>query len=84
METMLTAVELAGTVDEHHNLRLDEVIPITGPKRVRVIVLFSPADEPDEGEWLRAAATSPAFAFLKDSAENIYGPLDGRPLSDQE
>jgi hypothetical protein len=78
METMLTAIELAGTVDEQYNLRLDDVLPITGPKRVRVIVLYSPADEMDEGEWLRAAVTSPAFAFLKDSAEDIYSPLDGK------
>jgi hypothetical protein len=83
METMLTAIELAGTVDEQHNLLLDEVLPITGPKRVRVIVLYSPSDEPEEREWLRAAAASPALAFLKDPAEDIYSPLDGKPVHDE-
>lgn len=83
METTLTAIELAGTVDEYHNLQLDDVIPITGPKRVRVIVLYSPADESDEREWLRAATENPAFAFLKDAAEDIYTPLDGKPVHDE-
>jgi hypothetical protein len=26
----------------------------------------------DEREWLRAAATNPAFAFLKEPEEDIY------------
>jgi len=83
METNLTAIELAGTVDEDHQLQLDDVLPIRGPKRVRVIVLYSPADEWDEREWLHAATLSPAFGFLRDPAENIYGPLDGEPFHDE-
>jgi hypothetical protein len=83
METTLKAIELEGTVDEYHQLQLDALLPIAGPKRVRVIVLYTPADEWDEREWLHAATLSPAFGFLKDPAENIYGPLDGEPLHDE-
>ena len=72
METTLTAIELTGTVNEYHQLKLDDALPISGPKRVRVIVLYSPVDEWDEKEWLHAAALSPAFDFLKDQKEDIY------------
>ena len=50
MEPALTAIELTGTVNERHELQLDGVLPIQGPTRVRVIVLYSPADEWDEGD----------------------------------
>ncbi len=33
-----------------------------------------------EAEWLHAAATSPAFDFLKDPAEDVYLPTDGKPF----
>jgi hypothetical protein len=50
---------------------------------VRVIVLFPDDTEIDETEWLYAAATNPAFDFLKDSAEDIYTIQDGEPFDDQ-
>lgn len=37
--------------------------------------------EPDEAEWLRAAAASPAFAFLNDPEEDLYLPTDEQPIS---
>ena len=37
----MTAIEMTGTVDENHQLKLDGLLPIAGPKRVRVIVLSS-------------------------------------------
>ena len=40
----MTAIEMTGTVDENHQLKLDGVLPIAGPKRVRVIDL-SPLTE---------------------------------------
>jgi len=80
MENTMTAIELTGTVDEHHQLRLDTTLPISGPKRVRVIVLY-PLD--DENEWLRAAARNPAFDFLKEPAEDIYSITDGKPFHDE-
>jgi hypothetical protein len=80
MDATLTAIELTGTVDEHHQLQLDTTLPIHGPKRVRVIVLYAPADEPDEVEWLRAAAHNPAFNDLNDPEEDIYSLTDGQPF----
>jgi len=80
MEATMTAIELTGTVDERRQLQLDDLLPISGPKRVRVIVLYSPDDEWSEMEWLQAAARNPAFDFLKDPAEDIYSLADGKPL----
>lgn len=39
-------------------------------------------EEIPERAWLRAAATNPAFDFLDDPVEDIYGPEDGRPFGD--
>lgn len=36
----------------------------------------------DEREWLQAAATNPAFDFLKDPEEDIYTLADGKPFND--
>ncbi len=80
METTLTAIELTGTVNESRQLQLDDLLPIPGPKRVRVILLYSSVDEWDEKEWLHAATHSPAFDFLKDPEEDIYTLLDGKPF----
>jgi hypothetical protein len=80
MEATLTAIELTGTIDEHHQLQLDEVLPITGPKRVRVIVLYPLDEEWDETEWLQAAVRNPALADLSDPAEDIYSIADGKPF----
>jgi hypothetical protein len=83
MEATLTAIELTGTVDAQRQLQLDDLLPIPGPQRVRVIVLYSPVDEWDEKEWLHAATHSPAFDFLKDPAEDIYTLTDGQPFHDE-
>ena len=80
MESNLTAIELTGSVDEQHQLRLDNELPITGPKRVRVIVLYPLEEEWDETQWHQAAAHNPAFAFLNDPAEGIYSLMDGKPF----
>ena len=83
MDPTLTAIELTGTVNEHHELQLDDMLPIQGPKRVRVIVLYSPGDESAEGEWLTAAALSPAFDSLRDPEEDIYTLADGKPVHNE-
>ncbi len=83
MESALTAIELTGTVDEHQHLQLDTTLPILGPKRVRVIVLYSPTDELDEVEWLHAAANNPAFNDLNAPDEDIYSLEDGQPFHAQ-
>jgi len=83
MESTMTAIELTGTVNEQHQLQLDAPLPFAGPKKVRVIVLYSPLDEFSEDEWLYAAARNPAFSFLKDPTEDIYSLTDGKPFDDQ-
>lgn len=83
MEVPMTAIEMTGTVDENHQLKLDGALPIAGPKRVRVIVL-SPltevADEFSEMEWLKASLSNPAFEYLRDPEEDIYTIHDGKPF----
>lgn len=82
----MTALEMTGIVDEHHQLRLDGELPLTGPLPVKVILLYSELVEDEkleEEEWLRAAARNPAFADLADPEEDIYSPLDGVPFCDQ-
>jgi hypothetical protein len=83
METTLSAIELSGTINENHQIQLDEPLPIEASKRVRVIVLYSTDDDISEKEWLQAATTSSAFDFLDDPAEDIYTLEDGKPLSDE-
>lgn len=81
MDAALTAIEMTGTIDEHQHLQLDATLPVQGPKRVRVIVLYPATDEWDEAEWLRAAAHNPAFRDLHDPAEDIYSLADGVPFN---
>lgn len=83
MEATLRAVETTGTIDEHHELRLDDALPVPGPMRVRVIVMYPLAEEWDENEFLRAAARNPAFEDLKDPREDIYSLDDGEPFRDE-
>jgi hypothetical protein len=83
MEMPMTAIEMTGTVDENHHLQLDGVLPIAGPKRVRVIVL-SPLTEIiedwNETEWLKASLNNPAFEYLQAPEEDIYTISDGQPF----
>ena len=83
METQLTAIELTGTVNEDHQLKVDDILPPSVPKHVRVIVLYSPADEWDEKKWLHAGMLSPAFDTLKNQTEEIYTLSDGKPYHDE-
>jgi len=83
MEVTMTAIETTGTIDKHHQLQLDSLLPIPGPRRVRIIVLYPRDDEWDETEWLQAAARNPAFAFLNDPEEDIYSLADGKPFHDE-
>jgi len=75
------AVELAGSVDEDRQLHLEEPLPPVGPGPVRVIILFPEDVDVPETDWVTFLAANPAFEFLKDEAEDIYGPDDGRPFS---
>ncbi len=80
MDINLTAVEMTGLVNERRQLQLDNPLPIEGPRRVRVIVLYPATDEISEEEWLHAAARNPAFDFLADPEEDIYTLNDGKPF----
>jgi hypothetical protein len=84
MYSTQSAVEMTGTIDQYRQLRLDSDLPIVGPKRVRVIVLYSLDDEEiTEAEWLTAAARNPTFKFLNDQEEDIYSLTDGKPFHDE-
>ncbi|MCD4840475.1 MAG: hypothetical protein K8R08_00470 [Methanosarcinales archaeon] len=83
MQATTKAIETTGTIDAQHHLVLDGVLPITGPTRVRVIILVPEDSDINETEWLQAAAANPAFYFLKDSQEDIYTLSDGRPFYDE-
>ena len=75
---------MTGSIDENRQLQLDGLLPVSGPMRVRVIVLYPlDEDEWDEMEWLRAAAHNPAFDFLNDPKEDIYSLADGEPFRDE-
>lgn len=78
------AWELEGTVDEEGRLSFGGSLPLRGPRRVRVIVLTDDGDAADftEEGWLSAAARNPAFGFLEDPEEDIYGPADGKPFEE--
>jgi hypothetical protein len=79
----LKAIEVGGTIDEQRRVQLDELLPIVGPSRVRVIILLPDETDIDEKAWLQAVASNPAFDFLKDPEEDIYTIADGKPFDDQ-
>jgi len=83
MQAATRAIETIGTIDAQHHLILDETLPITGPTRVRVIILLPEDSDISETEWLHAAATNPAFDFLKDPEEDVYTLSDGKPFYDE-
>jgi hypothetical protein len=82
MEQVMTAIEVTGTIREDRHLELDEALPIAGPMRVRVIVLYPFSEEDSEEAWLRAATHNPAFSYLKEPEEDIYSATDGKPFTD--
>ena len=83
MQATTKAIETTGTIDAKHHLVLDETLPITGPTRVRVIILVPEESDINETEWLQAAATNPFFFALKIIEEDIYTLSDGRPFYDE-
>ena len=76
MNVTMRAIDTSGTLTQPNQLLLDQPLPKIEAKKVRVIILIPQADDIDEAEWLRAAATNPAFDFLKDPREDIYSPKD--------
>ena len=83
MNSQVRAIEATGHVDENGDLHLDERLHPVEPGRVRVIVLFADDGRDDDTDWLKAAATNPAFEFLRDPAEDVYRPSDGESFRDE-
>ncbi|HUV83431.1 MAG TPA: hypothetical protein VMW53_10210 [archaeon] len=83
MQATTKAIETTGTIDAQHHLVLDGVLPITGPTRVRVIIMVPEESDINETEWLQAAVANPVLDFLKDTEEDIYTLSDGRPFYDE-
>jgi len=83
MQATTKAIETTGTIDAQHHLVLDGALPITGPTRVRVIILVPEETDINETEWLQATTANPALYFLKDPEEEIYTLSDGRPFYDE-
>ncbi len=79
----MKAVEVTGKVDEQGRLHLDAPLTEVGPGRVRVILLIPEDSDIEEREWLKAAASNPAFDFLSSPEEDIYTLADGKPLHDE-
>jgi hypothetical protein len=84
MDNAKKAIETTGTIDLHKRLVLDKPLPVTGPVRVRVLILLPDEDDINETEWYQAAANNPAFDFLKETEEDLYTLDDGRPFHDHE
>jgi len=61
---------------------LDEPYELLANSSLMVTVLPVSPDGDSENNWLRAAMSSDAFAFLADPAEDIYAITDGKPFCD--
>ncbi|MBT3354180.1 MAG: hypothetical protein HN402_04630 [Candidatus Scalindua sp.] len=79
----MKAIETTGIIDEQHRLVLDETLPIAEKSKVRVIILLPEESDIGESEWLKTAASNPAFDFLKEPEEDIYTREDGKPFHDK-
>jgi hypothetical protein len=77
------AIALEGTIDDQHRLQIEAHLPDVSPGRVRVLVFVPLWDEPTDEEMLRDLACNPVFDFLKDPAEDLYSPTDGKPFHDE-
>ena len=83
MRNPVQALETTGNIDVGGELHLDEPVNSLPAGRVRVILLRPDRSEREDEEWLQAAATNPAFDFLKDPEEDIYTAADGMPFRDE-
>lgn len=48
-----------------------------------MIILVPEEGKLDERQWLHAATVNPAYEFLKEPAEDVYSPNDGKSFDDQ-
>jgi hypothetical protein len=83
MEIVEKAIETTATINANRQIVLDKPLPVAGPKKVRVIILFPEEVDIDEKDWLHSASVNSAFDFLKESKEDIYTLSDGKPFHDK-
>ena len=81
LNSMLTAIETTGTIEQSGRIVIDETFSVSAPTPVRVIVLFPENEDFSENEWLQAASKNPVFDFLNEPEEDIYTLADGKPLN---
>ena len=75
----------AVTLQAHYDGRqivLDEPYDLPVDAHLMVTLLPASTDSDSEQNWLRAASSSDAFAFLSDPAEDVYTLADGEPFRD--
>ena len=79
----MPTIALQAHYDGKHII-LDEPfdLPIRAPLMVTMLPTTLWAESDSEEDWLRFAASSDAFAFLADPAEDIYTLEDGEPFHD--
>jgi hypothetical protein len=77
----MRAIEISSRTDKSGRLRLDCKLD-HADRSVRVLILVDEeeGEADEERRWLGLASRNPAFAFLADPAEDLYGPDDGTPL----
>ncbi len=75
----MPSVALQAHYDGEH-IVLDEPYDLPANASLMVTLLPAAAGADSEEAWLRAAASSEAFAFLADPAEDIYTTADGEPF----
>ncbi len=77
----MPTVALQAHYDGEH-IVLDEPYDLPANANLMVTLLPSATGADSEDVWLRAAASSEAFAFLTDPAEDVYTASDGGPFRD--
>ena len=77
----MPTIALQAHYDGEH-IVLDEPYDLPANANLMVTLLPSTSDADSEDAWQRAAASSEAFAFLADPAEDIYTATDGEPFRD--
>jgi len=70
---MLTAIETTGTINENHQIVLDEDLPENAPSRVRVIVLFEETASNVDSKKRRKAGSAEGLIKM---ADDFDAPLD--------
>jgi hypothetical protein len=79
----MRAIEINSKTDKTGLLRIECQLDHS-ESAVRVLILLDEDDASAEEErlWMSSVSRNPAFAFLADPEEDIYGAQDGVPLND--